>query len=231
MDRAGPSRMGVEELRPAPLRIASAKRDVVSKDTENTMTDPPISAQQPTGGPSSRNNPVRLSRRTAVRRPSARNVDTTTERRDSQISTRFPVTTTFHLLAIQSTARSPPTSRRFSFDQEQGQHPKGMSDVLAGRKDTTCTSTIPDPKDAVRMPRDLRGPVSSSMLEGPHDARTFINFSLPRPPSQAQQVEESDEGEMELQEVEVKQRHVPTTFEAILGKRGVPTALLEERRS
>jgi hypothetical protein len=133
-DKPGPSRMVFEGLRPAPLRLVVRGGGSSDRDTINPMTDPHPPTQDADG---LRSNPIRLSRRAAVRASTRNSNSTTAERCDSKLSTRFPVNPSFHTSIAQPTPQPLSCLRRFSFEED----PVAFSCILAGRGDTTGSST------------------------------------------------------------------------------------------
>jgi hypothetical protein len=240
-DNPGPSRMVFEGLRPAPLRLVVRAGCSSNRDTFNTMTDPQPPAQDGDGPMS---NPVRLSRRSAVR-ASIRNRNTTTaERHDSKLSTHtgFPVTTSFHTSIAQPTPQPSTCLRRFSFEED----PVAFSSILAGGGETMGSSTatvseyvtpMPTPIQNFPTPLTIRkqrlrrpSPEFSSQppltIQKQRPRRPSPDFSSRPPPSLAEELQAVGERTPEHGDEEVVQRRIPTTFEEILGERKIPTALL-----
>ncbi|KAI4700656.1 hypothetical protein J4E81_003617 [Alternaria sp. BMP 2799] len=170
-----------------------------------------------------RSNPVRLSRKAAVKRNSTKEKRSATERHDSTMqSTHVRAKTSSNVPAIRITASTPPILRRFSFDET----PNELSFNLAR------LSNSPDFEDVPLSP--VAGPElghhTSPSLETNQHVREPTDSSQPQIPAQTYRshggTEEEREESMENQEVEREQRHVPTTFDQILGGKRVPTALL-----
>jgi hypothetical protein len=217
-EKTGPSRMAFEGLRPAPLRLLVRKGVGVSRTTDNAMTDSHTPSQ---GSDGSRSNPVRLSRRTAIR-ASTRNRDTATERRDSKINTRFPVITSYHTLILQPTPQPPTHLRRFSFEEESG----AFTPILAGREITTELPTTKSSQAVGPTPCQPRKSTSPPVTEAQQHRRASTINSRQPPLSLAEELRAVGETTPEYEVEKVAQRRIPTTFEEMLGERRIPTALL-----
>jgi hypothetical protein len=192
-----------------------------NRDTFNTMTDPHPHTQ---GGDGLRSNPTRLSRRSAVR-ASTRNRNTTTaERHDSKLSThtRFPVTTSFHTSILQPTSQPLSCLRRFSFEED----PIAFSTILAGRGETTGSSIAAVSEYVTPMPTPVQNFPTLSICQEQRPRRRSPVFSSRPPWSLAEELQAVGERTPEHGVEEVVQRRIPRTFEEILGKRKIPTALL-----
>jgi hypothetical protein len=213
--------MAFEGLRPAPLRLLVRNVNGVSRITDNTMTDSHAPAQ---GTGSSRSNPVRLSRRTAVR-TSTTNRDTTTERRDSKISTQFPVTTSYHTSIAQPIPQPIPQLlthlRRSSFEEESG----AFIPIHAGRDITTELPTSENSRADGSTPGQPRESTSPPVTEAQQHGRASSSNSTQPPLSLAEELRAVGDTTPEHEVEEVAPSRVPTTFEEILGKRRIPTAL------
>ena len=221
-EKTRPSHMVFEGLMLASLRLVVRSGGSSDSATFNTMTDRNTSTEH-SDGP--RSNPVRLSRRTAIR-ASTRNRNTmTAERRDSKLSISFPVTTSFHTSIAQPTPQSSTRLCRFSFEKDL----VALSSVLAGRVETTGPSTAlvsehdaPIPTPTPRLQNSSTPPTLKTKRHG----RASPDFLSQPPPSLAEESQAVGEKTPEHGDEEVVQRRIPTIFEKILGERKIPTALL-----
>ncbi|KAI4619818.1 hypothetical protein J4E83_005675 [Alternaria metachromatica] len=153
-----------------------------------------------------RSNPVRLSRKAAVKRNSTKEKRSATERHDSPMqSIHVRAKTSSMVPAIRIIGSTPPILRRFSFDETFSEVAFSLSKL----------SNSPDFEDVPLSPVAGPEPVNSSQPQ----------LSVQEQRSHRAATEEREEM-MGKQEVERQQRHVPTTFDQILGEKKVPTALL-----
>ncbi|KAI4626238.1 uncharacterized protein J4E87_004738 [Alternaria ethzedia] len=153
-----------------------------------------------------RSNPVRLSRKAAVKRSSTKERKAETERHDSKMqSTHVRAKTSSNVPVIRITGSTPPFLRRFSFDET----PNELSFNLAR------LSNSPDFEDVPLSPVAGSEPVKSPQPQLPVQEQRSNGGT-------GDKLEER----MRNQEVEREQRHVPTTFDQILGEKRIPTALL-----
>ncbi|KAI4668865.1 uncharacterized protein J4E78_002693 [Alternaria triticimaculans] len=153
-----------------------------------------------------RSNPVRLSRKAAVKRNSTKERKAETERHDSTMqSTHVRAKTSSMVPAIRITASTPPILRRFSFDET----PSELSFSLAK------LSNSPDFEDIPLSPVAGPEPVNSSQRQLPAQEQRSHRVA-----------KEEREEKVGSQEVERQQRRVATTFDQILGEKRIPTALL-----
>jgi hypothetical protein len=218
-----PSRMVFGGLRPRPLRLVVRSGVGSERATDNTMADPQFSTH---GYDDLRSNPVRLSRRTAIRAStrSTRNTNTTAERRDSKMSTHFLVTTSYHTSIAQPTPQ-PIRLRRFSFKED----PETFTSILAGRETTTVLlTTLPPEQVAPLLPSSPESRKCLSPLVSTKHRPRQASASTPSQPPQnlAEELRAIGEQAPEGEVAEMTQCRIQTTFEEILGERKISTALL-----
>jgi hypothetical protein len=184
----------------------------------------PLAAVEDHGStPSLRSNPVKLSRRAAVKRNSTRDRKIKTARHDSTMqSSCISSTTSFNTQGIQPAAGKPSVTRRFSFDQT----PNRISFSLAKLSNTLDFDDVPLSPAA--------GPdleyIPSSVSEAHQQVRVSNDSSRPQLHDPVQRshpaTREGREQNMDTQEVDKEPRRVATTFDEILGERKIPTALM-----
>ena len=204
----GSSHTEAEKHRSAPARLEKTHNGFsIERNTKAIMNDEPLDSVENHDfvlGP--RSNPVRLSRKAAVKRSSTKEKKSATEGHDSTMqSTHVRAKTSSNVPVIRITASTPPILRRLSFDQTPNELSFSLSKL----------SNSPDFED-----------IPLSPVAGPEP----VNSSQPQLPAQEQRshrpAREEREELMRNQEVEPQQRHVPTTFDQILGEKRIPTALL-----
>ncbi|KAI4656059.1 hypothetical protein J4E93_000775 [Alternaria ventricosa] len=192
----------------APARLEGTYEGFsIERTTKAIMNDEPLDSVENHDfvlGP--RSNLVRLSRKAAVKRNSTKQRRIETERHDSTMqSTHVRAKTSSNVPAIRIIGSTPPMLRRFSFDETPSELSFSLSKL----------SNSPDFED-----------VPLSPVAGPE----LVKSPQPQLPAQEQQnhraAREEREENMGNQEVEQQQRHVPTTFDQILGEKKIPTALL-----
>ncbi|KAI4698206.1 uncharacterized protein J4E84_001342 [Alternaria hordeiaustralica] len=170
-----------------------------------------------------RSNPVRLSRKAAVKRNSTKERRTETERHDSTMqSTHVRAKTSSNVPVIRITASTPPILRRFSFDETPGELLFNIGKL----------SDSPDFEDVPLSPVACpeMGHHTSPSLGTDQHVREPTDPSQQQIPVQTYSSHEATgeerEESMENQKVGREQRRVPTTFDQILGEKRIPTALL-----
>jgi len=203
----GSSHTEVEKHRSAPARLEGTYEGFSIERTPYIIMDAPLDDGQDHDsilGPSS--NPVRLSRKAAVKRNSTKERRTEAERHDSTMqSTHVRAKTSSNVPAIRIIGSTPPILRRFSFDETPNERSFNLTEL----------SSSPDFED-----------IPLSPVAGPEP----VNSSQPQLPVQEQRshraAREEREQKVGSQEVERQQRRVATTFDQILGEKRIPTALL-----
>ncbi|KAI1519491.1 hypothetical protein KJE20_11237 [Pyrenophora tritici-repentis] len=206
----------------------------------HTMTDSHPTASDVVG---SRSDPVRLSRKTAVKRISTRGNNTMTEKRSTRMSSKCSLardssknTTTRPIKEL------PLVSRRFSFDEDSElafstvdrRETLGLPNTR-GRfpiRTSIHTSTVQPYKESASIARLLTLPLPPG--KEPHDIslssldshyHEFVNIDLCSW-ELSQDVAKKAGLQTMVQDVEVKRKRIPRTFDEILGEQKLPTALL-----
>jgi len=197
----------VEKHRSAPAWLEGTYEGFSIERTTDTVMDAPLdNAKDHDSVLGPRSNPVRLSRKAAVKRNSTKERKAETERHDSTMqSTHVRAKTSSMVPAIRITASTPPILRRFSFDET----PSELSFSLAK------LSNSPDFEDIPLSPVAGPEPVNSSQRQLPAQEQRSHRVA-----------KEEREEKVGSQEVERQQRRVATTFDQILGEKRIPTALL-----
>jgi hypothetical protein len=216
------SQMYHEWLRPAsPRHLADQEGCNIDRSADNTMEIPLTPVEDLDSTPGSRNDPVRLSRRAAMKRNSTKDRKTKTERHDNTVqSTCAPEKASARTPAIRPTAETPPSNlRRFSFE-------------LTARDDAIKTFDTLDFEHVPITPAAIAELEChpALALEYHRHVRASVELSRPQLFAQAQQIhretgEERDQT-AELRDLDRERRRVLTTFDKILGERKIPTALL-----
>ena len=213
-----------EKHRSAPARLERTHEGFSIERTTDTSMDAPLDSVEDHDsvlGP--RNNLVRLSRKATVKRNSTKERRTETERHDSTMqSAHVRAKTSSKVPAIRIIGSTPPILRRFSFDQT----PSELSFNLSKLSDSPDFEDIPlSPVDGPELERH-----TSPSLETDQHVREPTDSSQPQIPAQTYRscgaTGEEREERVRSQELERGQRHIPTTFDQILGEKKVPTALL-----
>ncbi|KAI4943520.1 hypothetical protein J4E91_009430 [Alternaria rosae] len=202
----GSSHMEAEKHRSAPARLEKTHEGFSIDKTTDTSMDATIDSienHDSVLGP--HNNPVRVSRKAAVKRNSTKEKKKEAERHDGTVqSTHVRAKTSSNAPVIRITASTPPVLRRFSFDKT----PNELSFNLAK------LSNSPDFEDVPLTPvagREL-GHSATSVLDTHHHIRESTSEEREKP--------------LKLWDMKKEQRRVPTTFNQILGEKKTPTALL-----
>ncbi|KAH8642895.1 hypothetical protein IG631_00358 [Alternaria alternata] len=215
------SQMYHEWLRPGfPRSLDHYETCSIDNPGNNSMETPlsPVGKNDTTS--SSRSNPVRLSRSTAVKHNSTKDRKIEIEKHDSTVHrSRASEIAAAHASAAWSPVDARPSNvrRRFSFE-------------LADPSDATGLSDTPDFEDIPISPAatDLkRQPALVS--EANRLERASFNVSQPRIVVQKEQshpAAKEERDQEELKDLDRVRRRVLTTFDEILGERKVPTALL-----
>lgn len=119
----------LEGLPLVPRLVGKHEGCSIDRPADTTMKIPLTTIEDHDCTSGLRSDPVRLSRRAAVKRNSMKERETRTERHDSTMqSTHAPVTNSFDNSVMQPTTEVLPPLRRFSFDQS----PHKLSFDLAG---------------------------------------------------------------------------------------------------
>ena len=221
----GSSHTEAEKHRSAPARLEKTYEGFsIERTPYISMNDAPLETVENHDsilGP--RSDPVRLSRKAAVKRNSTKERRSATERHDSTMqSTHVRAKTSSKVPAIRITASTPPILRRFSFDETPSELAFSFSKL----------SDSPEFEDVPLSPvaDSELGHHRSLLLGTDQHVREPTYSSQPQIPAQAYRshggTEEEREESMETQEMRREQRRVPTTFDQILGEKRVPTALL-----
>jgi len=220
----GSSHTEAEKHRSAPARLERTHEGFGIERTPYIIMDAPLdNAKDHDSVLGPRSNPVRLSRKAAVKRNSTKEKKSATERHDSTMqSTHVRAKTSSMVPAIRITASTPPILRRFSFDET----PSELSFSLSKLSNSPDFEDIP--LSPVACPE--MGHHTSPSLETDQHVREPTDSSQPQILAQAYRSHgatgEEREERMGNREVESEQRRVPTTFDQILGEKRVPTALL-----
>ena len=229
------SRICFGELTPTPLRLTKMHGAATNKTTHDTMADlNPLTND--VGG--SRDDPVRLSCTTTVTRMSTR------EKRDRRRSnTRSLAENSLQNTITQPTKDVLLVPRRFSFDEDSElafstanqQEMVGLPHIRMRFPIRTSihTPTIQPYKGSPPIPRSHSSSLLSSkeqqeILWSSSDTHYhgFVSIDLSSPQLPRDVAGKKAISQNVTQDVGVKQRRIPTTFDEILGKRKVPTALL-----
>jgi hypothetical protein len=170
-----------------------------------------------------RNDPVRLSRKAAVKRNGTKERKTRTEGQDSTVQgTQVCAKTLLKTPAIRSTTEIPSISRRFSFDQS----PDKLSFNLAELSDTLNFEHV----HLTPVAGPKRRHIAQPTLDTHQQAQGSVESHQPRLSCQAQRSYRATGGEYkrdaDAHRMTSERRRVPTTFDEILGERKKPTALL-----
>ena len=215
------SQMYHEWLRPGfPRSLDHHETCSIDNPGNNSMDTPLSSVGKHDATSSSRSNPIRLSRSTAVKHNSTKDRKTEIGKHDSTVHrSRASEIAAAHATAAWSPVDARPSNvrRRFSFE-------------LADPSDATGLSDTPDFEDIPISPAatDLkRQPALVS--EANHQVRASINLSLPQIPiweEQGRPATKEERDHEELKDLDRVRRRVLTTFDEILGERKIPTALL-----
>ena len=221
----GSSHTEAEKHRSAPARLERTHEGFsIERTTDTSMNDAPLdNAKDHDSVLGPRSNPVRLSRKAAVKRNSTKERRTGTERHDSTMqSTHVRAKTAVKVPAIRIIGSTPPILRRFSFDETPGELLFNIGKL----------SDSPDFEDVPLSPVACpeMGHHTSPSLGTDQHVREPTDSSQPQILAQAYRSHgatgEEREERMGNREVESEQRRVPTTFDQILGEKRVPTALL-----
>jgi hypothetical protein len=210
------SQMYHEWLRPGfPRSLDHYETCSIDNPGNNSMETPlsPVGEHDTTS--SSRINPIRLSRSTAVKHNK-----TGIEKHDSTAhNSRASEIAAAHAPAAQSPVDSRPSNvrRRFSFELADPSDATGLSDP----PDFEYVPITPAATDLKRQP--------ALVSEANHQVRASINLSRPQIPiweEQGRPATKEERDQEELKDLDRMRRRVLTTFDEILGERKIPTALL-----
>ncbi|KAI4664636.1 uncharacterized protein J4E79_002934 [Alternaria viburni] len=196
-----------EKHRSAPARLEGTYEGFSIERTTDTVMDAPLdNAKDHDAVLGPRSNPVRLSRKAAVKRSSTKEKRSATERRDSTMqNTHVRAKTSSKVPAIRIIGSTPPILRRFSFDET----PSELSFNIGKLSDS------PDFEDVPLSPVAGPEPVNSSQRQ------------LPALEQRSHRVaKEEREEKVGSQKLERQQGRVATTFDQILGEKRIPTALM-----
>jgi hypothetical protein len=215
------SQMYHEWLRPGfPRSLDHYETCSIDNPGNNSMETPlsPVGEHDTTS--SSRINPIRLSRSTAVKHNSTKDRKTGIEKHDSTAhNSRASEIAAAHAPAAQSPVDSRPSNvrRRFSFELADPSDATGLSDP----PDFEYVPITPAATDLKRQP--------ALVSEANHQVRASINLSRPQIPiweEQGRPATKEERDQEELKDLDRMRRRVLTTFDEILGERKIPTALL-----
>jgi hypothetical protein len=215
------SQMYHEWLRPGfPRSLDHHETCSIDNPGNNSMETPlsPVGENDTTS--SSRSNPTRLSRSTAVKHNSTKDRKTEIKKHDSTAhNSRASEIAAAHAPAARPPVDARPSNvrRRFSFELADPSDATGLSDT-PNLEDIPITPAATDLK---RQP--------AQVSEANHQVRASINLSRPQRPiweEQGRPATKEERDHEELKDLDSVRRRVLTTFDEILGERKIPTALL-----
>ena len=213
-----------EEPRPGVSRLFDKHRGISGRVAEN-MSD----EQTPGGTQDQKGNTFRLSRRSAVKRASTRGKRNLPERRDSKMtSNHSPVEASYDILADRSTPDGSPTLRRFSFDTVSDHPLFDLADMQAA---IGCSSESRSELGHVSYTTLLKARDTASPSLISRDAgRKMTNVPQICSSNNDRRLDEAREErsweKTGIEKVRTERRPTPTTFNEILGRKRIPTALL-----
>ncbi|CAN9291278.1 unnamed protein product [Alternaria alternata] len=215
------SQMYHEWLRPGfPRSLDHYETCSVDNPGNDSMETPLSPVGKHDATPSSRSNPIRLSRSTAVKHNSTKDRKTEVEKHDSTAhNSRASEIAAAHAPTAWSPVDARPSNvrRRFSFELADPSDATGLSDT----PDFEHIPITPAATDLRRQP--------ALVLEANRRERASFDLSQPRIVVQKEQNHPATKEERdheELKDLDRVRRRVLTTFDEILGERKIPTALL-----
>ena len=215
------SQMYHEWLRPGfPRSLDHYETCSIDNPGNDSMDTPlsPVGKHDATS--SSRSNPIRLSRSTAVKHNSTKDRKTEIEKHDSIVHrSRASEIAAAHASAAWSPVDARPSNvrRRFSFELDDPSDATGLSD----RPEFEDVPITPAAIDLKRQP--------ALVSESNHQVRASMKLSRPQISTWEEQghpATKEERDQEELKELDRVRRRVLTTFDEILGERKIPTALL-----